>query len=199
MPQSGLTSRDRSRVRRSRTVRAETIVPLISPVSFVCIVPLHQLSSLPFSPHYEGNISRCTLLKLDRFHDEWLRGGGREKGGAREGRGKQDQEERASRSRLNVPASPWTVKGTRKMASGRFPGHALVETVEYQVSLPLPRLRSSTRSIRCRDVSTRTTGSAAEKTTGTVCSLRPLGHEANPRCGTSKCSQSRPPTILRLF
>ena len=60
MPQSGLTSRDRSRVRRSRTVRAETIVPLISPVSFVCIVPLHRLSSLslslslPFSPHYEG-------------------------------------------------------------------------------------------------------------------------------------------------
>lgn len=100
MPQSGLTSRDRSRVRRSRTVRAETIVPLISPVSFVCIVPLHRLSSLLSlflsRRTTKGNIARCTL-KLDRFHHE-----SGERG--REG-GKQDQEERASRSRLNV-ASP---------------------------------------------------------------------------------------------
>ncbi|KOC65577.1 hypothetical protein WH47_00547 [Habropoda laboriosa] len=66
------------------------------------------------------------------------------------------------------------------MASGRFPGHAFVGTLlEYQVSLPLPVAASPRYAA---GMSLLEPGYAAEKTTSTVCSLRPLGHEANPRC-----------------
>lgn len=101
MPQSGLTSRDR-RVRPGPG-RFETIVPLISPVPFVC-VSYHYTTTLLSFPRSATEHLGCTRLKLG--HCGGVREEEGDKGGEeREGRGKQDREERASRSRLNV-ASP---------------------------------------------------------------------------------------------
>lgn len=73
-----------------------------------------------------------------------------------------------------------------KWSAGRFPGHAFVETLEHQVSLPL--LLDSFDMLR---------GCACPERDSPLrkrVPARPLGHEA--RSGTTKCSQSRPATAL---
>lgn len=149
MPQSGLTSRDR-RLRRSRTVGAETIVPLISPVPFyVC----YYTDSLCYEEERLGH--GCT--KFDCHSSEWYRQKEREKERRRKkkkerGRIKQDQEERASRSRRNVASASlgrrlekWPRVGFRVTRPSR---RLSIRCHYHCLELRVP-------SICCRDVSTR--------------------------------------------
>lgn len=144
MPQSGLTSRDR-RVRRSRTVGAKIIVSLIS--FLACLYE----SLLPWSEDRRG---------IEPLRETRGREGGEEKKGM-------NHEEWASRSPRNV------VRFTREMITGRFPGHASVETLpKHQVSLLL-RPRLALDMLR---------GCAYPKQVSLLrkrVPVRPLGHEEN--------------------
>lgn len=164
MPQSGLTSRDR-RVRRSRTVGAKTIVSLIS-----FLACLYESFLPPRSESRGGNRRGIEpLRKTQRWEG---------------GEGNKHLDRRGTLSAL-------LGSETRKMAAGRFPGHASPSrrspSIKCHYHCPLDSCSICASGMRLLGA-----GLVAEKTS--------TGAATGPRrkygCGTAKCSQSRPATVL---